>query len=474
MFDIVIVMPSARTVNQQRIRAEEDPALAVTDATIVIDHAVAHVPAKVALQLLEFARRRLDASEARILADRYDAGASDSDVEDMIRSENNTSKAEATRRAKRAKATNANPDIANRMSDGSLSTEQADVIASAAADTDGEAACDDALIDEVSATSPEQAKRKARKYVNERRSGNEVQTEHDRQTRNRCVYRYRTAEGDHVLAFQGSKASIDRMERRCNAQADREYRNDGGRDVPSSQHRRTNDQRRFDAAEKLICNDEAHTARPASTSSVSTSAASSSPTSSERSQRRSAATIIITTVADLADPKNAVFTTADGEALPRSIVEELMWDASWIGQVYSAEGELLWQGRQVRYATPAQITGLIARDGGCVLCSAHYDRCEAHHCDPWEAPMQGETNIDRLALLCKPCHIDLHQRRRTLFYDRKSRTWKTRPALWQEIPPDRPAKHDRPESARRTQPRLHEMKRNKLRNDPHGDRRPLF
>ena len=138
-----------------------------------------------------------------------------------------------------------------------------------------------------------------------------------------------------------------------------------------------------------------------------------------------------------------------------------MWDASWIGQVYSAEGELLWQGRATRYATPAQVTGLIARDGGCVLCTAHHDRCEAHHCDPWEAPMAGETNIDRLALLCKPCHIDLHQRKRTLYYDPKTQTWKTRAARWEELPPDKP---------NATKPRLDEVRRNKRRNDPNGDR----
>lgn len=455
-------MSSGGTAHDSWNSAAADPALTVTDALITIDHALSHLPAKSALQLLEFARRRIDATEARVLADRFENGATDSDVEDMIRSENNTSKAEAKRRAKRAKATNANPDIADRMDDGSLSAEQADVIASAAADTDGEAACDTELIEEVAATSPEQAKKKARKYVNKRRSGDDIQNEHDRQRRRRSVYRYRTSDGDHVLAFQGDKMSIDAMERRVNAQADVEYQQDGGRDIPKRKHPRSHDQRRFDAAEKLICDH-------ADKGSVSTS--------KPKDRRRNAATIIVTSTVDLKDPKNAVFASADGATLPRSVVEDLMWDASWIGQVYSIEGELLWQGRAVRYATPAQVTGLIARDGGCVLCTTHYDQCEAHHCDPWEAPMQGETNIDRLALLCRSCHTDLHQRKRTLFYERTSRTWKTRPARWEETPPDGPNNHTRRKQSEKpphTKPHLHEIRRNKLRNDPHGDRQHLF
>ncbi len=396
------------------------------------------------MQLLEFVRRRIDATEARVLADRFEAGASDRDVEDMVREENNTSKAEAKKKARRAKAANANPGLADRLVNGSISTEQIDVIADAAADTDGEAACDEELIDDVAATSPEQGKKKARSYVNERADGDKIQTKHNQQRRRRTVYRYRTADGDHVLAIQGDKASIDEIERPINAQADREYEADGGRDTPNQKHRRSHDQRRFDAAHKILTGN--------------------TPTSSSKDPRRNTATIIITTTVDLKDPANAVFKTADGQRLPKSVVDDLSWGASWVGQVYSIEGELLWQGREVRYATPAQITGLIARDGGCVLCSTHYDRCEAHHCDPYEAPMAGETNIDRLALLCKSCHTELHRRKRTLYYDRKTRSWKTRAARWEELPPDRPHNHEP------TKPLLHEKQRNHRRNDPHGDR----
>jgi len=143
--------------------------------------------------------------------------------------------------ASRGKATNANPDIADRMAKGTLSSEQADVIASAAEDTDGAAACDNDLLDEVAATTPEQGKKKAREFVNDRTKADDVQTEHDKQRRRRTVYRYRTQDGDYVIAFQGDKTSIDQIERNTNAQADLEYQNDGGRDVPPHKHPRTYD-----------------------------------------------------------------------------------------------------------------------------------------------------------------------------------------------------------------------------------------
>ena len=44
--------------------------------------------------------------------------------------------------------------------------EQADVIAAAADQTDGAAACDTDLIDRIAGTTPEQGKKKATKFVN--------------------------------------------------------------------------------------------------------------------------------------------------------------------------------------------------------------------------------------------------------------------------------------------------------------------
>ena len=129
-------------------------------------------------------------------------------------------------------------------------------------------------------------------------------------------------------------------------------------------------------------------------------------------------------------------TTVDGKPFPQSVVDELAGDAAFIAQVFSTNGELLWQGRKTRLATPAQINGLISRDGGCVECGAHHSKCVAHHLLPWESARKGPTNINNLVLLCTDCHVRLHLAKRTMFYDLQSQTWNTRPATHDEIPPD--------------------------------------
>ena len=219
-------------------------ALSVTDSMISIDHQLHHVPAKTGLELIEFCRRRLDATEARILADRYEKGASDRDVEDMAKgSDGKTSKAQAKKKARRAKATNANPDLADRLAKGDMSSEQVDVIADAADETDGAAACDEELIDSVAKTNPEQGKKKAREYVNKRTDASDVQKRFDRQNRRRGVYTHRLANGNKAMTIHGPDEYIDEMVAPIHAASDSEYQSDGGRDVPKHKHPRTHDQR---------------------------------------------------------------------------------------------------------------------------------------------------------------------------------------------------------------------------------------
>ncbi len=437
----------------------DDSALVVTDAMIAVDHALTHLPAKSAVQLIEFCRRRLDATEARLLADRYDKGASDRDVEDLIRDQNNTSKAEAKKRARRAKATNANPDIADRMASGKLSSEQADNIADAAEETDGEAACDEDFIEDIAASNPEQGKKKAKTYINKRKSKTKAETVRAGQLRRRTVYRYRTKQGDHVLAIQGDQHTIDQLENQINASAEEEYDADGGRDVPRHKHPRTNDQRRFDAAAKLLGADTSTNTKTAGKKPVSGAAA-------KPSDRRTTM-FVRATVDQLTGVDDSMITSCDGKPLPQSVLDEIACGTDFIAQIFSATGDLLWQGRKVRYATKAQINGLVSRDGGCVLCNAPHQRCVAHHLDPFEAPIKGQTNIDRLALVCPDCHTRLHRNKQTLYYEPKTKAWKLRAARWEEIPPDKPNPN---------KPRLDETRRNRRRNDQHGHKvtNPLF
>jgi hypothetical protein len=105
-------------------------------------------------------------------------------------------------------------------------------------------------------------------------------------------------------------------------------------------------------------------------------------------------------------------------------------------------GRPLWLGRSRRHATVAQFLALAVRDRGCVLCGASIQRCQAHHLTPWNSPASGSTDIDNVALLCGPCHRELHHRNHTLYPDSATTghtRWATRPATPEETPPPQPA-----------------------------------
>ena len=416
----------------------------VVDAMLSIEHVIANAAPGDALQLVGFCRRRLDAAEAGIVADRYEAGASDSQVEDLFTRDGKTSKATARKTASRGKAVHANPTIATKLADGDLSTEQADVLADAADESDGAAACDEELIEAVSKSTPEQGRRKAKNWVTKRKSADEVQKQHDRQHRNRCVYRNRTGDGREQLIIEGPGHELDGMERRIVEQADHEYRADGGREVPRHKHPRTKDQRRYDAAKKLVLGNPADgvsSEKPGTQESSSTQ----TQTKPRKSAGRRSTMFVTLTLDQLLGVDRSTVTACDGTRLPPSVVEQLACESEFVGVVFDRNGEVLWEGRKHRHATPAQVRALIVRDGGCVECGAHHDRCVAHHILPWEAPRKGETNIDNLVFLCERCHVRLHQRNLTSVRNIETREWETRPATADETPPSGgPAPRRRP------------------------------
>ena len=478
----------------------------VVDAMLSIEHVIANAAPADALQLVGFCRRRLDAAEAGIVADRYEAGASDSQVEDMFTRDGKTSKAKARKTASRGKAVHANPTIATKLADGDLSTEQADVLADAADESDGAAACDEELIEAVSKSTPEQGRRKAKRWVTKRKSADDVQKAHDRQHRNRCVYRNRTGDGREQLIIEGPGHELDRMERRIGEGADREYRADGGRDVPRHKHPRTRDQRRYDAAKKLMLGDDDEESSQESgqgetvesvwangssgsagtdtaTTSDPSAAANKAKTQKTKPAGRRSTMFVTLTLDQLLGVDRSTVTACDGTRLPPSVVEQLACESEFVGVVFDQAGEVLWQGRKHRHATPAQVRALIVRDGGCVECGAHHDLCVAHHVLPWEAPRRGESNIDSLVFLCERCHVRLHQRNLTLVRNIETREWETRPATVDELPPSggspprrRPGErahgHRQRDRTVKAKPRLDELRRTLHQGQPSNNLTP--
>ncbi|MEQ8717270.1 MAG: DUF222 domain-containing protein [Acidimicrobiales bacterium] len=101
----------------------------------------------------------------------------------------------------------------------------------------------------------------------------------------------------------------------------------------------------------------------------------------------------------------------DGTQISGGQLEMLACTSPIAGLVFDVRGEVLWHGTTVRLATPAQRRAIAARDRHCTVgaCTTPADQCEIHHLTPYAAG--GPTDIDNMALTCRPCHHDkIHTR----------------------------------------------------------------
>ncbi len=305
------------------------------------------------------------------------------------------------------------------MADGTITPDSLDALTRAADPDTG--AIPEQLIDDVAGLSPGQTDHAVDRHLEDTADRDEVNERYRRQLQARtCRRGFRPAgEGKPdmaTLTVAGPDAVIDRVWNQIRAAADAAYHTNGGRDRRVGEHVPW-EHRLFDAAIALL-DDTGGGSRPG---------AGSKP-----------AVVLSIRLDDLGRRPATQHGTGP-------ISDQMFTDYAAGSPIYAlftdATGRPLWLGRTRRHATVAQFLTLAVRDRGCVLCGAEVQRCEAHHLVPWNAPAKGRTDIDNLALLCGPCHRELHQRNLTLC--RPSRTsgkpgWRTRPAGPSETPPPRP------------------------------------
>ena len=394
----------------------------------------------VRVRFAQRAQREFAAVEAAALAELKTAGATDRDVQRRAAAGGTRSRKESSKRTKRADAVKENPTLAKKLGDGSLGEEHVDAIARASAESGGDAAKDETLIREIEESKPDDAHKITNKWL-ERRNEDSAQSRYDRQRSRRKAIKGRSlTSGTATIELHGSDEDQAEMWQRIEQRAHEMYVADGGRDVPDDEHPRTHQQRLFDAAYELIMqqpaagrvatnadesaadqheqldqcdsggNDGEGSASPGSTRS-------SEPASQARQRAphpRSLIHVTLTVDDDAEQSIRAACPNGQGY-LPESVLERYACGSMLGGTVFNQRGEILWYGRKIRYASPAQYEALVARDGGCVLCGADASRCEVHHLDPFNAPVAGETNVDKMVLVCSPCHHWLHDHKRTLY-----------------------------------------------------------
>ncbi len=198
-------------------------------------------------------QRVFEAIELAKIAEHKRSGASDRDIRRKASAGGTRSKKAASRASKRADAVDANSALADDVEKGELGEEQLDAIASASGKSDGDAANDEKLIDEVKSAPADDAVKITSRWLERRDDENGTKSRYKRQRERRGVrFGYDPASQCETATTQGDRESIGEMKKAVKARADALYRLDGGRDVPAHKHPRTHAQRMFDALHQLL------------------------------------------------------------------------------------------------------------------------------------------------------------------------------------------------------------------------------
>ena len=275
------------------------------------------------------------------------------------------------------------PKLAESFANGEISVEHAAVAVGAAAKTSPQEV-DDQLSDLAEGSSVDLFAEQSRQWVN-RNQPDDGAKQHQRQRSMRTFKNWINDEGMGVLLAELDPTAYQQALKAINAECDRLWRDDGGREGKPDEVR-TTAQRMADAFVGLIT--ESGGRGPAST----------------RMQ--------LIAVADIERLRSSnptgVAEIIGGEALPQTVLEQLMCTAAVTGVIFDGKGQPLWVGREHRHATAAQVKAIIARDRHCRGCAAGAQRCEIHHIVPWE--QGGRTDVDTMCLACPACHHNIHDR----------------------------------------------------------------
>ena len=277
------------------------------------------------------------------------------------------------------------PKLAESLAEGAITVEHAAVAVGAAAKTSPEQV-EDELSKFAEVSSVDMFTEQSRRWVNRNQPDDGAEL-YQQQRHNRLLKHWINEEGMGVLLAELDPTSYQQVRKAINAEYDRMWRDDGGRDGTPDDVR-TTPQRMADAFVALLTD-------PGRRGPGST-----------RMQ--------LIAVADIerlrADNPTGVAEIVGGEALPQTVLERLMCMATVTGVVFDGKGQPIWVGRDRRFPTEAQIKAIIARDRHCTGkdCTAGPERCEIHHIVPWE--QGGLTDIDKMCLACPLCHHNIHDR----------------------------------------------------------------
>ena len=324
------------------------------------------------------ARSSLAALEAQLVRE-IARREGDAVAEEMLRRDQKRSRGGARKAVKTAGQLEWSPRVADKLADGAITPEAAELILDAAAETPVDQR---ALLEAAEEEPEDQFRRTLKEHINQRTSEEELERRRERQ---RCRRRASISEqGDgmfHLFAQLDSLTGA-RVQAALLAKSDALFRSEDSKDRPTAP------QRFADALAELICTSDA---------------------ANERAGRPAGVELLV--LADYDQVHDAITNArlTDGTRLTEAEALAIACDAKILPGIFNKHTGNPLLGRSQRKVPPRLRKRLVARDGGCIGCGASHTICEVHHDHHWAHG--GETTLDNTCLVCWRCHhirIHLH------------------------------------------------------------------
>ncbi len=319
------------------------------------------------------ARASLAALEADVIGE-ISRREGDSAAEEMLCREQKRSRSGARKAVKTAAQLEWAPKVADKLKEGAITPEAAGLILDAAAETPvdhGE------LLTAAEEEPDDRFRRTLKDHINERTSDQELEERRAQQRRRRRASISEQSDGMFHLFAQLDPLTGNQVRAALVAKSDELFRNEDTTD------RATAPQRFADALAGLICNNTGAGAPPG-------------------------VELIVLADYDLLHEQITDARLADGTRLTEAETLATACDAKILPGIFNKHTGNVLLGRSHRKVSPRLRKRLIARDGGCIGCSAHHKICEVHHLKHWSHG--GETILENTCLLCWRCHhVRVHE-----------------------------------------------------------------
>ena len=318
------------------------------------------------------ARSSLAALEAQLVAE-IARREGDAAAEEMLRRDQKRSRSGARKAVKTAAQLEWAPSVAEKLADGAITPEAAELILDAA----GQTPVDHGVLLAAAEDEPDDLFRRTLKdHVNERTSEQELEQRREGQRRRRRASIGEQPDGMFQLFAQFDPLTGARVQAALVAKADALFRSEDSRDRPTSP------QRFADALAELVVNGDGVAA---------------------------GTELIVLADYDQVHDEITNARLADGTRLTEAETLAVACDAKILPGIFNKHTGNPLLGRSQRKVPPRLRKRLVARDGGCIGCGASEKICEAHHDDHWAHG--GETTLENTCLVCWRCHhIRIHLR----------------------------------------------------------------